>query len=237
MGEEAALPFTRRPHTPDVAGVTRVLNALGGPAKIQMLLSGHSHFDHSFDTATWSRLTGARIIGPKTTCLQAEAEKIPAARCTAVFGMDRRRRHHRAADPADPGVPAGPAAGGLDRLVGADPDDRAADQEAAGVHRLPDGAAGHHPVPAGPEPRLDAADPQPRPRGRPRRRPGDRGLRQADDGRQLRHRGDRLRHPGGGELRRHHQGLGPDRRGGRPLHPGLHARQADGHRRRPVGRA
>ena len=88
-GGGGGLAFTRRPHTPDVAGVTRVLNALGGPAKIQMLLSGHSHFDHSFDTATWSRLTGARIIGPKTTCLQAEAERIPAARCTAVFGMEK----------------------------------------------------------------------------------------------------------------------------------------------------
>ncbi len=66
---------TQQPHAPDVEGVTRVMNALGGAPKIQMLLSGHSHFDHSFDTATWSRLTGARIIGPKTTCLQAEARK------------------------------------------------------------------------------------------------------------------------------------------------------------------
>ena len=146
-----------------------------------------------------------------------------------------RRRHRRPADPADPGVPAGPAAGDLDHQRRPDPDDLAADQEAAGVHRLPDGAAGHHPLPAGAEHRLDPPDPRPRPRGRPRRGPHHRGLRQADDGRQLRHRRDRLRHPGDRELRGHHQGLGPDRRGGRPLHPGLHARQADGHRRRPVG--
>ena len=37
-----------------------------------------------------------------------------------------------------------------------------------------------------------------------------------------------------GELHGHHQGLDPDRRGLGPLHPGLHARQADGHRRRSV---
>jgi hypothetical protein len=80
-GGGGGLAFTRKAYTPDVKGVTRVMNALGGTSKIQILLSGHSHFDHSFDTATWSRLTCARIIGPKTTCLQAEAEKIPRDRC------------------------------------------------------------------------------------------------------------------------------------------------------------
>ena len=88
-GGGGGLAFTRNAHAPDVDGVRRVMNAIGGAAKIQILLSGHSHFDHSFDTATWSRLTSARIIGPKSTCLQAEAEKIPAARCTAVFGMEK----------------------------------------------------------------------------------------------------------------------------------------------------
>lgn len=41
---------------------------------------------YSFDTATWSRLTGARIIGSKTTCFQAIAERLPARRCTPVDG-------------------------------------------------------------------------------------------------------------------------------------------------------
>ena len=68
---------TRRPFTPDVAAVTRVMNALGRPSRVGLLLTGHSHWDHSFDTATWSKLTGARIIGSRTTCLQAQAEGIP----------------------------------------------------------------------------------------------------------------------------------------------------------------
>ena len=79
-GGRGGLAYTRSAYRPDVESVTRVMNAIGGASKTQILLSGHSHFDHSFDTATWSRLTGARIIGPKTTCLQAEAEKIPASR-------------------------------------------------------------------------------------------------------------------------------------------------------------
>ncbi len=77
---------TKRPFTPDVAAVTRVMNALSRPTKVNLLLTGHSHWDHSFDTATWSKLTGARIIGSKTTCLQAQAESVPAERCRAVDG-------------------------------------------------------------------------------------------------------------------------------------------------------
>jgi len=88
-GGGGGLAYTRKAYRPDVDAVTRVMNALGGPTKINLLLTGHSHFDHSFDTATWSRLTGARIIGSKTTCLQAEAEKIPASRCTAVVGREK----------------------------------------------------------------------------------------------------------------------------------------------------
>ena len=74
---------------PDVAGVTRVLGALGGPSSVTLLLNGHSHFDHSFDTAVWSRLSGARIIGSQTTCLQVQAQEVPDARCTAVIGGER----------------------------------------------------------------------------------------------------------------------------------------------------
>ena len=73
------LARTHQPSKREVAALTRVLTALGGPSKVNLLLTGHSHFDHSFDTATWSKLTSANIIGSRTTCLQAEAEGIPAA--------------------------------------------------------------------------------------------------------------------------------------------------------------
>jgi hypothetical protein len=87
-GGGGGLAKTHQAYTPDVAGVTRVMNALGGPASVNLLLTGHSHFDHSFDTATWSALTGARIIGSNTTCLQAVAQKIPVDRCRAVSGRE-----------------------------------------------------------------------------------------------------------------------------------------------------
>ena len=86
FGGGGGLAQTRQAYTPDVEAVTRVLQALGGPSSVNVLLTGHSHFDHSLDTATWSRLTGARVIGSKTTCLQVEAEKLPPSRCTTVDG-------------------------------------------------------------------------------------------------------------------------------------------------------
>lgn len=73
------------PSLPDTAVIRRVIDALGNP-KIDFILTGHSHFDHAFDVATWARLSGAHIIGARSTCLQASALAIPDARCTPVEG-------------------------------------------------------------------------------------------------------------------------------------------------------
>jgi hypothetical protein len=85
-GGGGGLARTRTPQTSDVPAVARVLAALGGPSSINLLLTGHSHFDHSFDTATWSRLTGASIIGSRTTCLQARATGLAERSCRTVDG-------------------------------------------------------------------------------------------------------------------------------------------------------
>ena len=75
-----------QPLVPDTAGIKRVFNALEKEKKIDYILSSHSHFDHSFDTAAWARLTGAHIIGPRSTCLQAFAQRIPESQCSIVQG-------------------------------------------------------------------------------------------------------------------------------------------------------
>lgn len=80
------LDSTRRAVRPDTAAVREVFEAIGGKAAVNLLLTGHNHFDHTFDTATWAKLSGAKLIGSPTTCLQVRAEKIPARRCTAVLG-------------------------------------------------------------------------------------------------------------------------------------------------------
>ena len=77
---------TATPTSPDTPAIQRLIKGLGTSSKIDVILTGHSHFDHSFDTATWAKLTGARIIGSRSTCLQAEAQGIPPTQCTAVEG-------------------------------------------------------------------------------------------------------------------------------------------------------
>jgi hypothetical protein len=89
FGGATGVASTHRPMRPDVAAVTEVFEAIGGKSAVNLLLTGHSHFDHSFDTATWARLSDARIIGSPTTCLQVRAAKIPASRCTPVFGGEK----------------------------------------------------------------------------------------------------------------------------------------------------
>ncbi|HEX4682041.1 MAG TPA: MBL fold metallo-hydrolase [Gemmatimonadaceae bacterium] len=83
------LSHTNAPFSPDTAVVRRVLDAIGGPRHVTLLLTGHSHFDHSLDTPAWARLTGAPIIGSKSTCLQVQAFDIPASRCRTVVGGER----------------------------------------------------------------------------------------------------------------------------------------------------
>lgn len=70
----------------DVAAVTRVHDALQADGQLDYLLAGHSHFDHTYDTATWSLLTGAPIIGGLSTCYQAQAQHIPESQCVVVVG-------------------------------------------------------------------------------------------------------------------------------------------------------
>jgi len=90
FGGGGGLAQTRSASTPDAALVKRVLGAITGDAStIGLLLTGHSHFDHAFDTATWSALTGAPIIGARSTCLQAQAQAIPVDRCTTVVGGEK----------------------------------------------------------------------------------------------------------------------------------------------------
>ncbi|ETW94600.1 MAG: hypothetical protein ETSY1_34145 [Candidatus Entotheonella factor] len=72
------------PFPPDVEAVQRVLDAIGG--EVDVIVAGHSHGDHTLDTAAWARLTGAQIIGARTTCLQALAQGIPESQCTIVEG-------------------------------------------------------------------------------------------------------------------------------------------------------
>src|SRR5258706_6372878 len=78
--------YTKGPSAVDVASVTKVRDALLGGAKLDYVLSGHSHWDHSWDTPTWAKLTGAMMIGGRSSCMQAAAQSVAAAQCKTGNG-------------------------------------------------------------------------------------------------------------------------------------------------------
>ena len=85
-GGGGGLAQTSHAAVPDEPAVRAVFDAIGGQSAVNLLITGHSHFDHSFDTPVWARLSGARILGSATTCLQVQAAQIPAARCRTLLG-------------------------------------------------------------------------------------------------------------------------------------------------------
>jgi hypothetical protein len=89
QGGGGGFATTLRPVRPDESAVREVFEAIGGTDAIKLLLTGHSHFDHSLDTPVWARLSGANVVGSRTTCLQLQAARLPAARCREVLGGER----------------------------------------------------------------------------------------------------------------------------------------------------
>jgi L-ascorbate metabolism protein UlaG (beta-lactamase superfamily) len=78
--------FTSEPWSSNATDVLRVRYALEAEGRLDYVLAGHSHFDHTYDTALWAALTGAEIIGGHSTCLQARSQGLPASQCTEVSG-------------------------------------------------------------------------------------------------------------------------------------------------------
>ncbi len=66
----------------------RVLDAAGVEA-LDLILVGHSHFDHAVDCGAVALRTGAQVVGTETTCLIAQAEGLPTDRCTRVGNGNR----------------------------------------------------------------------------------------------------------------------------------------------------
>jgi hypothetical protein len=81
--------YTKAPYGVDTAAITKVRAALLGSDRLDLLLVGHSHFDHSWDTPAWARMTGAPMIGGLSTCLQANAQGVTDAQCRSVSGGER----------------------------------------------------------------------------------------------------------------------------------------------------
>jgi hypothetical protein len=81
--------YTKSSYGVDVDSIGKVRDAVLGDKKLDYLLVGHSHFDHSWDTPTWSKMTGAPLIGGISTCFQAAAQGVTAAQCRSVSGGEK----------------------------------------------------------------------------------------------------------------------------------------------------
>jgi hypothetical protein len=81
--------YTKAPYGVDLASINKVRDAVVGADKVDYLLIGHSHFDHSWDTPAWSKITGAPLIGGASSCMQATAQGVAAAQCRSVSGGEK----------------------------------------------------------------------------------------------------------------------------------------------------
>jgi glyoxylase-like metal-dependent hydrolase (beta-lactamase superfamily II) len=81
--------YTKGPYGVDTAAVAKVRAAMLGSDRLDLLLVGHAHFDHSWDTPAWSRLTGAPMMGSLSACLQANAQGVTGDGCRVVSGGER----------------------------------------------------------------------------------------------------------------------------------------------------
>ncbi|MEA2700631.1 MAG: hypothetical protein QOI66_4902 [Myxococcales bacterium] len=85
-GGGGQLGLTTKGFPIDKALVDKMHGVLASRHPVKYLFTGHSHFDHSFDTPYWAKVTGATIIGAQTTCYQAQALGVPKTQCIPVFG-------------------------------------------------------------------------------------------------------------------------------------------------------
>ena len=81
--------FTKAPYGVDLAAITKVREGMLGNDKVDLLLAGHAHWDHSWDTPAWSRMTGAPMVGSLSACLQANAQGVGADKCRIVSGGEK----------------------------------------------------------------------------------------------------------------------------------------------------
>ena len=81
--------YTKAPYGVDMPAITKVRDAMLGRDKLDLLLAGHAHWDHSWDTPAWARLTEAPMIGSQSACLQADAQGVKGERCRSVSGGEK----------------------------------------------------------------------------------------------------------------------------------------------------
>lgn len=71
---------------PNVASVTKALNAVKTTGTIDVILVGHEHGDHGVQVPEWARQTGKQVYAPAAVCAAVKAYGVPAGQCTTLKG-------------------------------------------------------------------------------------------------------------------------------------------------------
>ena len=81
--------YTKAGYGVDEPSIKKVRDAVLGSDKLDYMLVGHSHFDHSWDSPTWAKMTGAQMIGGASSCFQAVTQGVTGAQCRSVSGGEK----------------------------------------------------------------------------------------------------------------------------------------------------
>jgi hypothetical protein len=73
----------------DTAAIKKVREAVLGKKNLDWMLVGHSHWDHSWDSPTWVKMTHAQMIGGLSSCLQAQTQGVDSKDCKVVWGGEK----------------------------------------------------------------------------------------------------------------------------------------------------
>jgi L-ascorbate metabolism protein UlaG (beta-lactamase superfamily) len=73
----------------DTPAIKKVRDAVLGKKNLDWMLVGHSHWDHSWDSPTWVKMTHAQMIGGVSSCLQAQTQGVAPKDCKVVVGGEK----------------------------------------------------------------------------------------------------------------------------------------------------
>lgn len=88
FGDDPEATTSVGPQMSDPAAVRRAFESFGEP-DIGVILTSHAHFDHTWDTAEWAKLTGATVIGTNTVAQQCISQGVDQTQIRVVHGGEQ----------------------------------------------------------------------------------------------------------------------------------------------------
>ncbi len=88
FGDDTEATTSVGPQISDPAAVRHAFESLGEP-EVGVILTSHAHFDHTWDTAEWAKLTGATVVGTETVAQQCISQGVERSQIRVVEGGEQ----------------------------------------------------------------------------------------------------------------------------------------------------